>query len=184
MRQSIKWLAIVALCTVPVSMSGQGPVTVAEASGYTATSLHADVMEFVTELQRVSPLVRVESMGTSTEGRTIPLLVIGDPAPRSPIDLRYDDRAVVYIQANIHAGEVEGKEAAQMLARDLVLGKTADYFDKLVILIAPIFNSDGNEKISPDNRRNQHGPEQGSLSRSVLPGDKHTVSRCHPQING
>ncbi len=162
MKHPIRWLAVMALCTVPISLSAQeGPVTVAEASGYTATSLHADVMEFVTELQRLSPLLRVESMGTSTEGRTIPLLVIGDPAPRSPIDLRYDDRAVVYIQANIHAGEVEGKEAAQMLARDLVLGRTADYFDELVILIAPIFNTDGNERISPNNRRNQHGPEQG-----------------------
>ena len=32
-----------------------------------------------------------------------------------------DKRMVVYIQANIHAGEVEGKEASLMLARDIVL---------------------------------------------------------------
>ena len=102
MKHAIIWLAVMAVSPVPGSLSAQqGPVTVAEASGFTATSLHADVMEFVAELQRLSPLVRVESMGTSTEGRTIPLLVIGDPVPRSPIDLRYDDRAVVYIQANI-----------------------------------------------------------------------------------
>jgi hypothetical protein len=68
---------------------------------------------------------------------------------------------VVYIQANIHAGEVEGKEAALMLARDLALGENPSYLDELVVLIAPIFNPDGNEKISPDNRRNQVGPEQG-----------------------
>jgi hypothetical protein len=158
----MKWLSVTVLSIVPAALGAQeGPVTVAEASGFTATSRYADVMEFVTELQRSSPLVRVESMGTSTEGRSIPLLVLGDPVPRSPLDLRHDDRVVVYFQANIHAGEVEGKEAAQMVARDLVLGRTTDYFDKLVILIAPIFNIDGNEKISTSNRRNQHGPEQG-----------------------
>jgi hypothetical protein len=162
MKRLTTCFAVFAMIAVVAPVHAQdGPLTVAEASGFTATSRHADVMGFVAELQRLSPLLRVESMGTSMEGRTIPLLIIGDPVPRSPFDLRYDDRAVVYIQANIHAGEVEGKEAAQMLARDLVLGRTTDYLDKLVILIAPIFNTDGNEKISTNNRRNQHGPEQG-----------------------
>ena len=68
---------------------------------------------------------------------------------------------VVYIQANIHAGEVEGKEASLMLARDILLQENPPYLENLVILIAPIFNADGNEKISPDNRRNQAGPEKG-----------------------
>jgi hypothetical protein len=123
--------------------------------------MHADVMTFIAELQRMSSLVRVETLARSTEGRVIPLIIIGDPVPASPTDLQYDDRAVVYFQANIHAGEVEGKEAAQMLARDIVLGRTANYLDKLVILIAPIFNADGNEKIDTRNRSNQVGPEQG-----------------------
>jgi hypothetical protein len=118
-------------------------------------------MEFVRALQRQSSNIRVETLCISAEGKQVPLLVIGDPVPSSPADLRWDDRAVVYIQANIHAGEVEGKEAALMLARDLLQGKTANYFDKLVILIVPIFNADGNDKISPDNRRSQKGPEQG-----------------------
>jgi hypothetical protein len=143
----------------------EGLLTVAERSGFAATSRHADVMAFVTELQRLSPLVRVETMATSAEGRAIPLVVIGDPVPTSPLDLRYDDRAVVYFQANIHAGEVEGKEAAMMLARDLVQGPTSRYLDKLVILIAPIFNPDGNENISPENRTNQVGPAEGVGTR-------------------
>jgi murein tripeptide amidase MpaA len=138
-----------------------GPLTTAERSGFTATSRHADVMAFIAELQRLSPHVRVEPMATTAEGRVIPLLVIGDPVPASPAALRHDARAVVYLQANIHGGEVEGKEAAQMLARDLVLGGTPAYLDRLVILIAPIFNADGNERISAANRTNQVGPSQG-----------------------
>ena len=137
------------------------PLTKAEASEYSATSLHRDVLDFIEQLQRQSLRMRVETLGTSAEGRIIPLLVIGDPVPSSPRDLAYDDRLVVYIQAGIHAGEVEGKEAALMLTRDLALAESPDYLKDIVLLVAPIFNPDGNERISPDNRRSQVGPEQG-----------------------
>jgi len=135
--------------------------TLVETSGFEATSRHADVMRFVRELQRRSSLVRVETMATSAQGRELPLLVIGDPPPSSPADLRRDERAVVYFQGGIHAGEVEGKEALQMLARDMVLSRKPDYLDGLVILIAPIFNPDGAEPISTANRTRQVGPSGG-----------------------
>jgi len=143
------------------SLIAQTPLTVAESSGFEATSRFEDVVEFIRTLQRQSSRIRVETLCISSEGRRVPLLVIGDPPPRSPLELNRDDRAVVYFQANIHAGEVEGKEAVLMLARDIVQEKTADYLDRLVILLAPIFNSDGNEKISTENRTNQNGPAQG-----------------------
>ncbi len=144
------------------SLLGQEqPRTVAEATNFAATSRHVDVMDFIRELQRQSAKVRVETLCTSAEGKQIPMLVIGDPLPSSPADLKWDDRAVVYIQANIHAGEVEGKEAALMLARDILNGKTSNYLDDLVLLLVPIFNADGNDKISTENRPRQVGPEQG-----------------------
>ena len=117
---------------------------------------------FIRELQKLSPLVRVETICTSTEGRDVPLLVIGKPLPRDPLALRYDKRAVVYFQANIHAGEVEGKEAALMLVRDILLDPKLPYLDKVVLLVAPIFNADGNDKMDPRNRMGQVGPEKGS----------------------
>lgn len=152
----------VAALSLPIfSSSIKGPLTVAESSGFTATSSHADVNNFIKDLQRLSPHVHVETLCISTERRNVPLLVIGEPAPFLPSALRYDKRGVVYIQANIHAGEVEGKEASLMLARDILLADKRLYLDKLVILIAPIFNADGNDKISQENRRNQVGPEKG-----------------------
>lgn len=135
--------------------------TIAESSNFTATSRYTDVMAFIKALKGSSPLFRVETLCLSTEGREVPLLVLGAPPPTSPLELRHDKRTVVYIQANIHAGEVEGKEASLMLARDIVLDKDISYLDKLIILIAPIFNPDGNERISKTNRRNQAGPEEG-----------------------
>ena len=63
--------------------------------------------------------------------------------------------------ANIHAGEVEGKEAMQHFARRIVLGDLRPLLDKLIILIAPIYNADGNEKINVMNRTAQNGPLGG-----------------------
>ncbi len=146
----------------PPPAPASGPKTTAETTDYAATSTYADVLAFVRELQNLSPLVRVETMATSTEGRAIPLLVIGKPVPEDPLAVRYDKRIVVYFQANIHAGEVEGKEATLMLARDIVLDPKLPYLDRIVLLIAPIFNADGNDKMDPANRRGQVGPEKGS----------------------
>lgn len=137
------------------------PLTVAEATDWRATSRHADVMKFIGDLQRLSPYLRVETLCVSAEGRAVPLLVIGRPLPAVPGTPGRDPRPVIYIQGNIHAGEVEGKEATLMLARDVLLGSDSPYLDTLILLIAPIFNADGNERISPENRRNQPGPEQG-----------------------
>ena len=141
--------------------TNQKPLTVAESSGFTATSRYNDVIEFIRKLQKQSSLIKVESLCTSAEGRDVPLLVVGRPVPSSPLDLKYSNRAVIYIQANIHAGEVEGKEASLMLIRDILLENNVPFLDNLVILAAPIFNPDGNEKISLENRRSQNGPREG-----------------------
>jgi len=157
-------LLLILFLLSPMSLSSstkQPPLTVAEASNFTATSKFADVIKFIRDLQSQSSHIRVETLCVSPEGRAVPLIVIGHPVPSSPLDLHHDGKAIIYIQANIHAGEVEGKEASLMLARDIVLKEKPPFLDKLVILFAPIFNADGNEKISPNNRRSQVGPEKG-----------------------
>jgi len=159
-----KTLSLVLLLTfisLPQSLAEEKPLTIAESSEFTATSRYAEVIDFIKKLQGLSPLIRMETLCVSPEGRDVPLLILGNPPPSSPQALNFDSRIVVYIQGNIHAGEVEGKEAALMLARDILLDKNLPYLDNLVILIAPIFNADGNEKISPNNRRGQVGPENG-----------------------
>ncbi len=160
-RVLITIISILLLSGLSFSFPETHPLTQAEASQFKATSTYEDVLRFIKDLQKKSPLIRVETLCMSTEGRSVPLLIIGSPVPSSPLDLRPEKRAVVYIQANIHAGEIEGKEASLMLARDIVLADTPPYLDKLVLLVAPIFNADGNDKIRPENRTNQNGPEKG-----------------------
>lgn len=139
-------------------------LTVAESSNYESTSRYSDVINFINSLKKTSKYLRTEKLAVSTEGREIPLMIIGNPPPKSPADLKNDKRIVVYIQGNIHAGEVEGKEAALMFVRDL-LANNKELLKDVVLLVCPIFNADGNELISTSNRAHQKGPKNGVGNR-------------------
>jgi hypothetical protein len=140
--------------------SAQQPQTRAEASGFTATSTQDDVLEFVSTLAEMSDRMKVVRLATSAQGRSIPMMIVGNPVPAGPDDVG-DHRSVVYLQANIHGGEVEGKESLMMLVRDLLLADQPGYLDDLVLLVVPNFNPDGNERISTANRPSQSGPVAG-----------------------
>ena len=141
-------------------MAQELPKTRAEESNYQMTSRYADVMEFVSAIQQRDPAIRVETFATTNEGRALPLVIAGPPGVVDPRTARASGLPVVFIMANIHAGEVEGKEAAQMLLRDLV-SSSRKLRDEMVVLIAPIYNADGNEKISTEHRKTQNGPPDG-----------------------
>jgi dipeptidyl-peptidase-4 len=171
----------------PPPPPSSGPITIAESTDYDATSTYADVLAYIGALQKLSSNFRVETIAVSAEGREIPLLVIGQPAPQDPAALRYDKRLVVYVQANIHAGEVEGKEAALMLVRDILLDPKLPYLDKVVLLVAPIFNADGNDKMDPRNRMGQTGPAKGSGVRhngQNLDLNRDAMKLESPEMNG
>src|SRR5579862_9341809 len=116
------------------------PKTTAESSNYRETSRYAEVVEFVSAIQRVDPDIRVETFATTNEGRALPLVIAGPPGVVDPRSAHATGLPIVFIMANIHAGEVEGKEAAQMLLRDLV-SSSKKLRSEMVILIAPIYNA-------------------------------------------
>jgi hypothetical protein len=142
----------------------------AELSNYEETSRLEDVLRFFGELQQRSPLVHVESFGRSYEGRELPLVILSQPLVTQSSSARKSRKPVVFVLANIHAGEVEGKEAAQHLARRLALGDLRPMLDKLIVLIAPVYNADGNERISMTNRASQNGPIGGVGRRENAQG--------------
>ncbi|MGH7580087.1 MAG: M14 family zinc carboxypeptidase, partial [Gemmatimonadales bacterium] len=134
--------------------------TRAERTGYRETSTYADVGGFLDSLRVRTDAIRLDTLARSSEGRAIPYVVASRPPVRGPADAARSGKPVVYLQANIHGGEVEGKEAAQMLLRDLTLGALAPLLDSLVLLVVPIYNVDGNEALAPGdtNRPGQNGP--------------------------
>ena len=160
------------LCALTVGLAAQsGDMrTRAEITDYEETSSNADVQRVIDGLVATSPLVHTESFGKTEEGRDLPLVVIADPKVTTPAAARKLGRPLVFVQANIHAGEVEGKEAILMLARRLVSGDLKPLTRQLVILIAPNYNADGNEKVSPMNRTAQYGPVAGVGTRENSKG--------------
>lgn len=133
----------------------------AELTNYEETTRYEEVLNFIAELQRRSSLIRLESFGKSEEGRSLPLMILSDSPISNPRDARGSGKPIVFIMANIHAGEVEGKEAMLHLSRRILFGDLKPLLNKLIILIAPIYNADGNEKISSNNRTAQNGPIAG-----------------------
>ena len=144
--------------------------TRAEKSNYEETSNYDDVMRIVSGLAAASPLVYTENFGETEEGRALPLIVISDPKVATPEAAHRLNRPLVFVQANIHAGEVEGKEAILMLARRLTTGDLKPLTKQLVILIAPDYNADGNEKFNVQNRTAQNGPVAGVGTRENSKG--------------
>ncbi len=143
--------------------------TVPEKSDFKDTSRYADVVAFLDAIDRASDRVHVTTFGTTTEKRPLPLAVIGADGS-SPAAVRRTGKLRVYIQGNIHGGEVEGKESAQMLLRDLAAGRHDDWLQSMVFLIAPIYNADGNERFALNNRGPQYGPLGGQGQRPNAQG--------------
>lgn len=131
-----------------------------ERTDFRETSSYADVLGFLDSLSRTTGDIRMGTLAVSPEGRPVPFIIVGRPLPMSPAEAHRSGKPIVYLEANIHAGEVEGKEAAQMLLRDLTRGRLRSKLDSLVLLVVPIFNADGNEKFGPGdiNRPGQNGP--------------------------
>jgi hypothetical protein len=132
-------------------------LTVAERSDFSRTSLYADVMRFLFDMQKKSDKIFLSKLTTSTEGRMIPLVIISREGIQGPTELQLFPKPALLIMANIHAGEVEGKEAVLMILRDFSDSLMDNILDNQVILILPIFNPDGNEKLGPN--RGDNGPE-------------------------
>ena len=121
----------------------------------------AETLSFCRELTAASPMVSLTSIGASPQGREIPLLIVDKDGLRTPQAIRTKGRAVVLIEACIHAGEPDGKDAGLMLLRDIVCeGKYVSLLDQVSILFLPIFNVDGHEDFSAFKRINQNGPEE------------------------
>jgi len=149
---------------------GALPLTRAERTDYRETTGYDEVMDFVRRIDASSPRIHLTTFGYTFEGRPLPLLVVGDVADPSPETVRSSGKTRVYIQGGIHAGEISGKEALLVILRELAEGDHAHWTDSLVLLIAPLYNADGNERVNLLNRRRQNGPVGGMGQRANAMG--------------
>ena len=150
--------------------AGSDLLTRAERTGYRETTGYDEVVQLVGRAAALSDRVHATSFGTTVEGRALPLVVVGDVVDARPASVVATGRVRVWLQANIHGGEVCGKEALLMLLRDLVTGAHEEWLSTLILLIAPIYNADGNERMALDNRPYQLGPVGGTGTRRNAQG--------------
>ena len=114
---------------------------------------YADTRAWFQKLDKASSLIRVEDFGVSPQGRTMFAVIAskdGDKLdPKKPLLL---------IQAGIHPGEIDGKDAGMMLLRDMAFHGKDKLLDKVNLVLIPILSVDGHERSGPYSRPNQRGP--------------------------
>lgn len=144
----------------PGNLAKARPLSHAERTKFTETSSYEDVQRFIDSLRVLGAKMYVGSIGKTSQGRDIPFVVASRPVVTTPGEAKRLHRPIVYIQANIHAGEVEGKEALQAQLRDLLFDGHANVLDSLILIAVPIYNADGNERFAAQerNRSEQNGP--------------------------
>lgn len=136
-------------------------VTPFESSGLLCTPRYDETMAWLRRLSDASPDLEMVSLGKSPEGRDIWMVVATRAGGFTPEAVRAARKPIVFAQAGIHSGEIDGKDAGMMLLRDLGAGRRlADLLDRASFLFVPILNVDGHERSSPYSRINQRGPEE------------------------
>ena len=135
--------------------------TLAEQTGYHKTWNYDETIAYSQKLDRASDKVVYRTFGKSGQGRDLPLLIASDDGTFTPEAARKKGKAIIFIQAGIHAGEIDGKDAGLALLRDAVITKTRpELLKDVVILYVPIYSVDGHENSNPYMRINQNGPDE------------------------
>jgi len=135
-------------------------ITVAEKTNFHATPTYEQTVAYLRQMALAAPELRLVSLGRSTEGRDIWMVVASRDRLFTPETLHRSMRPTLLVQAGIHAGEIDGKDAGLMLLRELTVGgRWRALLDRANLLFIPIVNVDGHERTSEFNRINQRGPD-------------------------
>ncbi len=140
---------------VPVEWS-----TPAERSNFETTPNYEETLAYLRRLDRQSSLIQIQEFGRSAQDRPL-VLVIASNSPEPLLSKRLNlPQTRILIQAGIHAGEIDGKDAGLMLLRDIALGKKSGLLNNVDLYFVPVFNVDGHERRGGHNRVNQRGPNE------------------------
>ncbi|HET8714940.1 MAG TPA: M14 family zinc carboxypeptidase, partial [Holophagaceae bacterium] len=148
-------LPVLPLLALSLAAAAPWPKTVPEHTGFAATSTVAEVRAFMDALRARAPrLVPYQPKGAPAATEA------GKPLLAWRLPSKAKDALRVYLNANIHGGEVEGEEAVQELLRELLQGQHPELRD-LDLVICPAYNADGTDALDPANRRHQPNPASG-----------------------
>lgn len=126
-------------------------ITPAERAGFATTPPYAETRAWLERLAAASPLIRIETFGRTAQGRDMLMVRASKGGTGKP---------VVLIQAGIHSGEIDGKDAGLMLLRDIALRGKDSLLDSVDLVFVPIYNIDGHEASSRWNFPALRGPSE------------------------
>ncbi len=155
-------------------------LTPAEKSAFQSTPSYDETIAFLRRIEAALPEMKLEFFGNSASGRPMPLVILSAEKAFTPPAAQGLGKPVILIQNGIHAGEIDGKDASLMLLRDVALGGRRDLLSAATLLIVPIYNVDGHERVSPFNRPNQDGPVGGMGFRTTADG--HDLNRDYLKL--
>ncbi|MCO7223357.1 M14 family metallopeptidase [Pleionea sp. CnH1-48] len=140
----------------PASNPWQTP---AEKNDLASTPDYEASVAFMNKLVASDPRLQKVNLGKSPQQRDIWMVIASQQGAKDAQSLRNNKKPTLLIQAGIHSGEIDGKDAGFMLLRDIIHGNKGALLDGVNILFVPILSVDGHERRSPLNRVNQRGPD-------------------------
>ncbi|MFZ4399538.1 MAG: M14 family metallopeptidase [Bacteroidales bacterium] len=132
-----------------------------EKSGCKETPRYDSTIAYCKMLDQASKQIKYLSFGKSPQGREMPLLILDKKGNFTAEAIHKSGNVILLIQAAVHAGEPDGKDAGLLLFRDIAIyKKMTELLDNVSVLFIPIFNVDGHERFGKYNRINQNGPTE------------------------
>lgn len=134
--------------------------TPAEQSNLQDTPSYQETMKYLDKLVASDKRLNKISLGKSPQGRDVWMVIANNEGLKDPKKLIQQAKPTLLVQAGIHSGEIDGKDAGLMLMRDIIHGNKGDLIKNTNWLFVPILSVDAHERRSPFNRVNQRGPTQ------------------------
>ena len=140
-----------------------------EKSNQLESPVYEDTLKYFQKFADHTPYVKVQTIGVTPQGRELKVIIVSKDKAFTPEQAKKSGKAIILIQNGIHPGEVEGKDACMLLLREILITKEKqNLLDNTILLIIPILNVDGHERVSPFNRPNQNGPKKMGWRTNAL----------------
>ena len=135
--------------------------TTFEKSNYLETDDYENTVIYAKRLAKKFKQVHYQSIGVTSQGREIPLLIVDENGYTNPKKIHKKGKDIILVQSCIHPGEPNGKDAMFLLIRNILSdNNNAALLNDFSFLFIPVMSPDGLAKFSPYNRINQNGPKQ------------------------
>jgi hypothetical protein len=150
-------------------------LTPLEKNGFSEATSHDALLQYVALLGEKFDNVEVRQIGTSVQGRAIPMVHVSNRNKK--VKLR------VFIICQQHGNEPSGKEAALILLRDFASGKKLSILSNLDLYIIPSANPDGNEAGKRDNANGKDmNRDHLALSQPEVLAIHNAFNSIHPDV--